>query len=98
MIIDGVEYVPKEANGEIKIVVLQRGWVAVGRYSQTGERCQLADASIIRRWGTTRGLGEIAAGGPTGDTVLDPAGIITFHEMTAVLILDCEEGPWASRL
>ena len=40
--INGVEYVPKssqpyvEPSGDIKIVVLQRGWVMVGRLERDG--------------------------------------------------------------
>ena len=100
VVIGGVEYVPKEPNtSAIKIVVLQRGWVAVGRLSKkTPEECVLEDASVIRRWGTTKGLGELAAMGPRPNTVLDKAGRISFHEMTTVLFLDCAEAPWVSKL
>ena len=47
---------------DIRIVILQRGWVAVGRFSQSGSDCILEQASIIRKWGTTKGLGEIVSG------------------------------------
>ena len=81
----------------VRIVVLQRGWVLVGRFSQEGERCQLHDASVIRVWGTTEGLGELIAG-PTSSTKLDPCGTATFHELTVVFTLDAEERGWASAL
>lgn len=79
----------------MKIVVLQRGWVLVGRYSENGERCALDNASVIRAWGTTRGLGEIAEAGPTSSTKLDPCGHVDFHVLTTVLILNCREEKWA---
>jgi len=98
IIVDGETYVRKSADGAIKIVVLQRGWVAVGRYSRDGDDCALTDASVIRTWGTKKGLGEIAAEGPKSGTTLDPAGTVTFHVLTTVLTLDCNEDKWASKL
>lgn len=92
--IDGVTYTPTVKSSEIKIVVLQRGWVFVGRWSQDGEMCALDDASVIRVWGTKKGLGELRSG-PTSTTVLDPAGHIDFHILTMVLSLECEEGRWS---
>lgn len=81
----------------VKIVILQRGWVYVGRFLQKGERCQLTDAKCIRQWGTTKGLGQLVPG-PTDETILDPAGTVTFHELTSVAILDVEEKGWAKHL
>lgn len=82
----------------VKIVILQRGWVVVGRFSQVNSECRLDTAAIVRRWGTSKGLGEIAKNGPTGSTVLDTTPRITYHELTAVATIDCEESAWASKL
>jgi hypothetical protein len=93
--VEGVRYVPeRKATGDIKIVVLQRGHVAVGRLAKTDDMCKLAGASIIRRWGTTKGLGEIAFDGPTKSTILDKCPDIEFHILTSILIMDCMEEPW----
>ena len=80
----------------VRIVVLQRGWVVVGRFSQEKEKCRLESASVIRRWGTTKGLGELAMCGPQPSTQLDPTLPIQFHELTAVMHLECEESKWAA--
>lgn len=82
----------------IKIVILQRGWCMVGRYEADESRIVLTNARVIRRWGTTRGLGEIAADGPTSDTVLDPAGRVEIHPLTTVAALDCDPDKWAAVL
>lgn len=82
---------PSKKSEDIRIVVLQRGWVMVGRFEQKGAQC-------VRRWGTTKGLGEIAAAGPSASTVLDPAGEVQFHELTAILTLACEVSKWSARL
>ncbi len=89
----------KKIDGGIRIVVLQRGWVAVGRFSQVGQDCRLDDAAIIRNWGTTKGLPELVKGPVEGKTVLDKsAGPILFHELTVVLQLECEEKEWSKKL
>ncbi len=92
--IDGVTYTPSHQSSPIKIVVLQRGWVYVGRWSQDGEMCALDSAQNIRVWGTKKGLAELRSG-PTSSTVLDPAGHIDFHVLTMVLSIDCEEAKWS---
>ncbi|MBD3784041.1 MAG: hypothetical protein IE926_14020 [Micrococcales bacterium] len=97
--VNGTTYVAEVGLSSTVIVVLQRGWVAVGRirHDKTSDVAELRDASIIRVWGTTKGLGELRSG-PTSKTVLDKAGTIRFHIMTSVLVLDVDENAWAGKL
>ena len=93
IVIDGTEYVPVTEAPEPtpwKIVVLQRGWVFVGRYTLDPDTqiVTLTDSRNIRVWGTTRGLGELAQSGPTESTKLDHTGVVTFHLLTQVLAID----------
>ena len=89
----------KDINSDIKIVVLQRGWIVVGRFSRKGTQCKLSNASVIRTWGTTEGLGEIAGGGPTPTTKLDKCrGVVEFDYLTVVLTIDCREDKWSGKL
>jgi hypothetical protein len=79
------------------ILVLQRGWVVVGDLDpaeQTPEVTRLTNASVIRRWGTERGLGEIALKGPQTATVLDPCGIVEAHPQAVVMRIPCEASAW----
>ena len=87
---------PQEFDGPIKIVILQRGWVMVGRFERNGSDCKLHNASVIRVWGTTKGLGEIAANGPIhGKTVLDKTyGVVEFDSLTIVAAVSVEESKW----
>ena len=88
---------PKEEYGGIRIVVLQRGWVAVGRFYQKGNKCWLKDAATIRIWGTSgkAGLSYLADEGVTKDTILDKTkNIVRFHELTVVHMYDCNEAVW----
>jgi hypothetical protein len=55
------------------ILVLWYGWVVVGIWDKKAKR--LADAQVIRQWGTTRGIGELR-NGPLPETILDPLGDI----------------------
>lgn len=103
--INGVEYVPKssqpyaEPNGDIKIVVLQRGWVMVGRLERDESECKLHSASVIRTWGTSKGLGEIAMNGPLSGTKLDKCGgLVEFDYLTVVAAISCEESKWIAVL
>lgn len=99
--INGVAYIPKgsekvQYTGDVKIVVLQRGWVMVGRFERDGSDCKLHGASVIRSWGTTKGLGEIAAAGPTKDTKIDATnGLVEFDYLTVVASISCNASAWA---
>ncbi len=73
---------------DIRILVLQRGWVVVGNYSESGDECVLTDASVIRRWGTSKGLGELV-NGPLESTVLDPCGAVRAHKLAVVMQIEC---------
>jgi len=83
----------------LHIVVLQRGWVVMGSLCRGGllpeGYCKIRDAKVIRRWGTTRGLGQIALEGPTENTILDPCPDITFNEANAsIFIMEVDANKW----
>lgn len=94
VVINGVECAPVAKSGDIKIMILQRGFVYVGRVTKSGDQVAIHKAQNIRQWGTTRGLGEIAAAGPTEKTRLDPAGTVCCHALTVVAELSCDQGKW----
>jgi hypothetical protein len=70
------------------IVVLQRGWVLVGDLTREKNDCLLKNASVIRTWGTTNGLGELALTGPTSSTKLDKCTDIHFHYLTMCFLME----------
>ncbi len=104
IIVDGKEYVLKGTestepkNSDIKIVVLQRGWVMIGRYSKQEDICTLENAYVIRQWGTTKGLGELALEGKQTSTKLDKAGHVEFHVLTVVATVNCDDTKWDTEL
>jgi len=98
--INGKIYVPegtqKSANitGDVKIVVLQRGWVYIGRFSRIGNDCKLENAYCIRTWGTTKGLQELV-NGATSSTKLDKCdGVVEFDWLTVIHTISCKESAW----
>lgn len=90
VIIDGQRFT-RELTGTKKICILQRGWVMVGDFFRDGNDCTLKNASVVRIWGTSKGLGEIALNGPTASTTLDACGTARFDYLTTIAVLDCSE-------
>lgn len=100
--VNGINYYAQpgvEHAGEWKIVILQRGWVMVGKMERSGSECKLHQASVIRNWGTSKGLGELAQEGPKKDTKLDPCnGLVEFDYLTVVATICVNESAWAKKL
>ena len=99
--INGVKYIRKDSvknvkefTGDIKIVVLQRGWVFIGRFERNGNDCKLHNAYNIRIWGTTKGLPELV-NGPTNKTILDKCeGVVEFNYLTVVCMITVNQSKW----
>ena len=105
LMVDDVKYIREDSvtpnknlSKDVRIVILQRGWVTVGRFSKDGQDCMLENASVIRIWGTSKGIGELITGPISGKTVLDPCGTVRFNELAIVATLDCEVSKWAQHL
>lgn len=73
-----------------QIVILDRGWVYIGDVATDDHGIRIDDASCIRRWGTTSGLGEIAKHGPTPQTILEPTGTVRAPWSAVIARIDCE--------
>ena len=56
------------------IVVVESGWVFATESpdAKTGQDLTAKNAKVIRRWGTTNGLAQLAIEGPTRETQLEP--------------------------
>ena len=99
--INGVKYIRKDSvkevkefTGDIKIVILQRGWVYIGRFERNGNDCKLHNSYNIRVWGTSKGLPELV-NGATSKTVLDKCdGVVEFDWLTVVHTITCNKSAW----
>lgn len=92
-----VDSVEGSENHGICIVVLERGFVYVGRVVTDGNWCYITDASNIRTWGTTKGLSELV-NGPLSNTKLDKAGTVRANIMSVIHLISCEESTWQTEL
>ena len=81
----------------LRIVIGQRGWVWIGHLEADGDAVTLTNARCIRKWGTTKGLGELVDG-PTEQTFLDPAGTVRLHALAIVASYDASEEGWKAAL
>lgn len=100
VVVNGKKYLPEGSQkapnytGDVKIVVLQRGWVYIGRFTRAGNDCRLNNAYCIRVWGTTKGLAELI-NGATSSTKLDKCdGVVEFDWLTVVCTLTCDASKW----
>ena len=78
------------------IVVLDRGFVYVGAVSTDDRWLYIESAANIRRWGTTRGLGELVTG-PKPETKLDPAGNVKAPLSALVHLIEVEARQWETK-
>jgi hypothetical protein len=87
---------------QIRIFVLDRGFVLVGRcenFTGMGMWVPLHDCRCIRRWGTTQGLAELATKGPTRETHMDAvAPMVTVPVRAVIQVLEVEQSKWESHL
>ena len=96
--IDDQEYVRADAVNIMptkkQIFILQRGWIVVGDGAREGEDFLISNAAVIRVWGTSKGLGEIAEHGPTTNTKLDPCPPMMVHHLAIVARMNVNESKW----
>lgn len=82
---------------KLAIVVLDRGWVFIGRVSESPSALVLSSAACIRYWGTTKGLGQLALEGPQSQTKIDEAGTVTVPRHAVICVLEVVEEKWKGR-
>ena len=80
-------------TGDVQLVVLDRGFVYVGRVKIEGDFCIIRQAQNIRVWGTTNGLGELVSG-PTKSTKVDLVGTVRAPLRAVISLIDTKEGAW----
>ena len=95
--VNGAGHVPAtDKPSDVQIVVVDGRWNFIARVSREPGFVVLTDASVIVYWGTTKGLGELAKGGPTGKTRLNPCnGTVRIPEARVVFTLDTNAGKWS---
>lgn len=77
-----------------RIIVLDRGFCFAGNAEVKGGEVTITEAVNIRRWGTSKGLGELAAEGPKSETKLDPTGTVRAPISSLVFSLEITCQSW----
>ncbi len=97
--IDDVKYIRADSvsvpvpPGDVKIVVLDRGFVYVGRVEIVGDFVNIWNAQNIRVWGTKAGLGELV-NGPLRETKLDKVGSVKAPMRAVIHMIDVDGTKW----
>jgi len=95
--INDVDYVRADSGsdtkGDINIAVLDRGFVYVGHCAIEGDWLTITKAKNIRKWGTTKGLGELV-NGPLSGTVLDTVGSVKAPLRAVIHLMDVSQAKW----
>lgn len=98
MMIDDVKYIRADKVNvkptTKQIVVLQRGWVVIGDVEKSENEVRISNCSVIRVWGTTKGLGQLAENGKTSTTILDKCPDVIVHPLSVVLRMNVNMDKW----
>ena len=86
--------------GEVRILVCERGFVLIGRPREHPTNPMFLivdDCAIVRRWGTTKGLGELAEKGLLNNTVLEPEGQgVELNKRCIYRSIPCAKEKWST--
>ena len=77
-----------------RIVVIDRGWVVVGKVTDHESNLIVHHCRCLRTWGTTRGLGELISG-PTSETKHDWMGIVDVPMRAVIFTMPVAEDAWS---
>lgn len=77
-----------------RIVVADRGFVFVGDVTREPGKIVITAGAVIRSWGTTKGLGQLAYDGPQPGTVLDPLPRVELPERALIFMIDTAGEKW----
>ena len=78
--VNGERYIKANNFGQVKIVVIDRGYIYVGRCEEVDAGLIIHNARCIIRWGTSKHLGELVDG-PLENTKLgEPCNVLVRWE------------------
>ena len=96
IVVDGIEYAPVvNLSSDLQIVVADRGWNFIGNTSGDDDVITISNAKVIRYWGTTKGLGQLALEGKQSKTILDDAGTVRIPMKSVIAVFDVDKSKWA---
>jgi hypothetical protein len=84
----------KQVLAGFGIVVCDRGFIYVGMVEYTEQFAVITNAYNIRKWGTTKGLGELARDGNNPNTKLDACPTVRIPSRAIISIIESEAAKW----
>lgn len=84
-------------NHGLQIIVADRGFVYIGEVTTDAEWVYIKNASNIRVWGTTEGLGQLR-NGPLSTTKLDKTGNLKLNRKALIALMEVKVDAWTSKL
>jgi hypothetical protein len=93
LVINGVTYIPMGECGPIKIVVIERGFVYVGRVQQNDGEVVIRGARSLIRWGSSNHLGELV-NGPLENTKLGDPCVVRVREAQIIHMIEVNQDAW----
>lgn len=98
IVVDGERYVRACDSGPIKIVVLERGFVYVGRVDEEGDPVvTIHNARSLIRWGTKKHLGQLV-NGPLAETSLGDACTIKVRTNQIIHMIEVSQDAWSKHI
>jgi hypothetical protein len=99
IVIDGVKYRPADSFGPIKIVVIERGFVYVGRVEvdDTTDNVTISGARSLIRWGSSQHLGELVRG-PLEETRLGAPCTVQVRDSQIVHMIEVDKDAWKQHI
>ena len=97
IVVDGVTYVRADDQGEIKIVVIERGFVYVGRVQFGEDEITIHSARSLIRWGSSQHLGELV-NGPLPETKLGAPCTVQVRESQVIHKIEVSQDGWKSHI
>jgi hypothetical protein len=76
------------------IIVVESGWVFAAVLESTEGDISAAECCVIRNWGTTNGLGQLALKGPTSSTKLDRCNATHIPREKVLFFMECSGCEW----
>lgn len=81
----------------LNILCMQGAWVLLAEVEDRGPELALSNVSCIRRWGTSKGLGQLAAEGKQGEaTKLDAEPDQVVDRIQVIRAIPCKAEAWKS--
>jgi len=73
------------------IVVIESGWIMVGEMTNSSTQTTLLkNASVVRRWDNSKGIGGLAKAENKREYTLDPVGSVSIQTSKILFEIPCE--------